>query len=125
MFRSVQILAGARAAFVLPNIVLSSPNFFYFLVRRYSDVSRSQVCRKLAAGRELSHGHIQVASEFRLGGGALFVREALFVTSSRGRAIGSVRLADALVAVGIGIGRIAKERCGRESRVESQIHRPS
>ena len=46
--------------------------FFYFLVRRYSDVSCSQVCRKLAAGRELLDGLIHVASEFRLGGGALF-----------------------------------------------------
>jgi hypothetical protein len=57
--------------------------FFYFLVRRYSDVSWSQVCRKLVAGRKLSHGHIQVASEFRLGGGALFgLREALFVATA-------------------------------------------
>ena len=41
-------------------------------MRRYSDVSCSQVCRKSAAGRELSHGLIHVASEFRLGGGTLF-----------------------------------------------------
>ena len=61
--------------------------FFYFCVRRYSGVSCLQVCRKLAAGRELSHGPIQVASEYRLGGGTLFARrEALFVTSSRAAA---------------------------------------
>jgi hypothetical protein len=56
--------------------------FFYFLVRRYSDVSCSQVCRKLVAGRELLDGLIHVASEFRLGGGTLFVGgEALFVAT--------------------------------------------
>ena len=49
-------------------------------MRRYSDVSWSQVCRKLAAGRELLDGLIQFASEFRLGGGTLFaVGEAKFV----------------------------------------------
>jgi hypothetical protein len=50
----------------------ASPEFFYFLVRRYSDVSCSQVRRKFAAGRELLDGLIHVASEFRLRGGALF-----------------------------------------------------
>jgi hypothetical protein len=50
----------------------ASPEFFYFLVRRYWDVSCSQVCRKSAAGRELLDGLIHFASEFRLGGEALF-----------------------------------------------------
>ena len=42
-------------------------NFFLF-ARRYSDASCSQVYRKLAAGRKLLHGLIQVGSEFRLCG---------------------------------------------------------
>jgi hypothetical protein len=57
---------------------------FFFLVRRYSDASCSQACRKLAAGRELLRGLIHVASEFRLGGGTLFAgREAKFVFGGR------------------------------------------
>ena len=62
----------------------ASLTFFYFLARRYSDASCSQVCRKLAAGRELLDGLIQVASEFRLAGGTLFAgREAKFVFGGR------------------------------------------
>ena len=67
---------------VVSAVVFASPKFFLFLVRRYSGASCLQACRKLAAGRELSHGYIQVASEFRLGGEALFAqREALFVAA--------------------------------------------
>jgi hypothetical protein len=50
----------------------ASLTFFYFRARRYSGASCSQVRLKLAAGRELSHGLIHVASEFRLAGEALF-----------------------------------------------------
>jgi hypothetical protein len=68
----------------------ASPNFFLFVVRRYSGVSFSQVCRKLAAGCELLDGLIQVASEYRLRGGALFGRrEALFVATSCGHRCGA------------------------------------
>jgi hypothetical protein len=73
-------------------LVFASPEFFYFLVRRYSDVSCSQVCRKLAARRELLDGLIHVASEYRHGGGTLFgVGEALFVATSCRRASGRAR----------------------------------
>jgi hypothetical protein len=61
------------------------------------------------AGRHLAGGGEAIFAEFRLGGGTLFVAsEALFVPSACDLAAGSARLADALVAVGI--GRVAKER---------------
>jgi hypothetical protein len=64
----------------------ASLNFFYFLVRRYSDVSCSQVCRKLGAGRELLDGLIHVASEFPLRGEALFVGVRRYSSRHRAKA---------------------------------------
>jgi hypothetical protein len=82
---------------VVSDMVFASPNFFIFVVRRYSGVSWLEVCRKLAAGRELSRGRVQVASEYRLGGEALFARsEALFVASPCERAARNARLAGCL-----------------------------
>jgi hypothetical protein len=64
----------------LADEVFASLKFFYFLVRRYSGVSYAQVWRKFAAGSKLLSGLIHVASEYRLGGEALFAgREAKFV----------------------------------------------
>ena len=63
--------------------VFASPEFFYFLVRRYSVHFASPSGGKSLASRWLAGGGEAIFAEFRLRGGTLFVgREAIFVATS-------------------------------------------